>query len=396
VTSPYLPLAPVDYMILVTDVDLQYVGDPIVCWTSIDVTLKFNEPSSGMFTVPGYPWIISQIAAGRRIVMIRGGEMLIAGPIEKWLHERSNDGENAGVGKITVNFSDDLARIAARMTYPNPTETIDGQSADNWTFEGDAEVGVLELTNVSAGAGALAPRQIPHLVIAAPVGVGTAVTVNAQRMQPVFDVARSMAELGGGFGFRTRQTTSNEIIFETYAPEDKSDSVRFGFGLGNLAYIAYEVSAPTATTVAVGGQGDTGVEAFMTERTNTIEEASWGRFEKLVSRSGEVDIEELENDGDKALAEGAATTRLASNTLDIPDQRFGSYNVGDLVAVESWPGEEVVDLVRTVHLQIYPTSGEYVSATVGSQAATADPYWVQRLREVEDRIGQLERTVQPA
>ena len=59
-------------------------------------------------------------------------------------------------------------------------------------------------------------------------------------------------------------------------------------------------------------------------------------------------------------------------------------------------GAEVVDLVRTVHLQVYPTSGEYASATVGSQAASADPYWVQRMRDVENRIGQLERTVMPA
>lgn len=394
-TTP-TPLASVDYMILVTDEDMTYVGDPILCWTNIDVTLRWNEPGSGMFTVPAHSWIVSQIAAGRRIVMIRNGVHLIAGPIEKWLHERSNDGENAGVGKITVNFSDDLATIAARMAYPNPGQTIEAQTADRWTWTGNAELGVLVLVSNSAGPLALPVRRVPHLVVANSTGAGTNVTVNAQRMQPLLDVARSMSEIGGGFGFRTKQTSGNQILFETFAPEDKSGSVRFGFGLGNLAYVGYEVSAPTATTVAIGGQGETGAEAFMAERNNTIEEASWGRFEKLVSRSGELDVQELHDEGDQALGEGAATTRLAANTLDVPDQRFGvHYRVGDLVAVESWPGEQVVDLVRTVHLQVYPTAGEYVSATVGSQAASTDPYWVQRVREVEDRIGQLERTVVP-
>lgn len=394
--SPF-SLATVDYTILITDEDMAYVGDPIACWTYIDVTLRFNEPGTGLFTVPAFPWIISQITPGRRVVMIRNGALLISGPIEKWMHERSNDGENAGVGRVTVNFSDDLASIAARMTYPDPAATIEDQMIDRWEYTGDAEVGVLNLVSLNAGPGALPERQIPHLIVGSPTGAGTSVIVNAQRMQPLLDVGRSMAEIGGNFGFRTRQTSSNQILFETFAPDDKSDSVRFGFGLGNLAYIAYEVSAPTATAVAVGGQGETGAEAFMAERNNTVEESSWGRFEKLVSRSGELDIAELQDEGDKALGEGASTTRLASNTLDVPDQRFGiNYNVGDLVAVESWPGEEVVDLVRTVHLQVYPTSGEYVSATVGSQAASADPSWVQRMREIEDRIGQLERTVLPA
>lgn len=396
-TAPYNALAPVDYTLLITDAALQYVGDPIICWTYIDVTLKFNEPDSGLFTVPGYPWIIQQIAEGHRVVVIRNGAVLTAGPIEKWIHERSNDGENAGIGKITVNFSDDLALVAARMAYPNPAQTIEGQTADFWTYTGNAETGLQQLVDTNAGPGALAPRRVPHLEMAAPVGTGLTVTIRATRMQPLLDVARQIAEVGGNFGFRTRQSSATQILFETYEPEDKSSEVRFGFGLGNMAYIAYEVSAPTATTVAVGGQGETGADAFMLEVNNAVDEAAWGRFEKLVARAGNGDTGELTDDGNQALGEAAATTRLASNLLDIPDQRFGvHYNVGDLVAVESWPGEQVVDLVRTVHLQVYPTSGEYTSATVGSQAAVTDPMWVQRLREIDARVGQLERTVQPA
>lgn len=396
-TAPYNTLAPVDYTLLITDADLGYIGDPIICWTYIDITLKFNEPDSGMFTVPGYPWVIQQIAAGNRVIVIRNGTVLTAGPIEKWIHERSNDGENAGIGKITVNFSDDLALVAARMAYPNPAQTIEGQTADFWSYTGNAELGLQQLVDANAGPGALTPRQVSHLAIAPPVGTGSSVAVRATRMQPLLDVARQIAEVGGNFGFRTRQSSNTQILFETYEPDDKSGSVRFGFGLNNMAYIAYEVSAPTATTVAVGGQAETGADAFMLEVANTTDETAWGRFEKLVARAGNAEPDVLTDDGNQALGEAASTTRLASNLLDIPDQRFGiHYNVGDLVSVESWPGEQVVDLVRTVHLQIYPTSGEYASATVGSQAAVTDPAWVQRLREIDARVGQLERTVQPA
>lgn len=395
--SPYSPLAPVDYTILITDKDLQFVGDPIVCWSYIDVTLRFNEPGSGTFTAPAYPWVIQQIAAGHRIVMIRNGRILFAGPIEHWIHERSNDGENAGIGKVTVDFADDLALVAARMAYPNPFQAIAGQTADNWTFTGNAEAGLLQLVAANAGTTALPARRIPHLVVGNSTGAGTNITVKATRMEPLLDVARSMAEIGGNLGFRTRQTSNNSILFETYQPENKSGTVRFGFGLGNMAYISYEQTAPTATTVAVGGQGTTGADAFMLERNSTTDEALWGRFEKFVARAGNSATQELQDDGDQALGEGAPTTRLAANLLDIPDQRFGiNYGVGDLVSVESWPGQQVVDLVRTVHLQVYPTSGEYASATVGSQAAVTDPAWIQRLRDIDARVGQLERTVKPA
>ena len=382
-----------DYVVLFTDDDLVVLGDPIMCWTSLDITLKFNEPDSGMMIVPGYPWILDQIAPGNRVVVIRNQAILTSGPIEKWLHERSDDGENAGYGKLTVNFADDSAKIAARDVRPDPAQTVEGQTVDNWTFTGTAEDALRALVNLNAGPGALADRREPHLVLGAAAGIGAGITVTAQRMQPLGDVARKIAEVGGNLGFRTRQV-GTQIEFQVYAPVDKSSTVRFGFALGNMKYVSYEVSAPTATVVEVGGQGDTGADAFMIERTNPTELLSWGRFEKLVSRAGTADLQVLQDDGDKALAEGAATTRLATNVADTPDQRFGrDYSVGDIVAVESWPGEQVVDLVRTVHLQIYATSGEYVSATVGSQEATSDPEWIRRVREIDERLGQLERTV---
>jgi hypothetical protein len=82
---------------------------------------------------------------------------------------------------------------------------------------------------------------------------------------------------------------------------------------------------------------------------------------------------------------------------DTPDQMFGDhYQLGDIVAVEPWPGQEFVDVVRTVHLQVHATTGEYVAATIGSQAASTDPKWVQRIREIDERLGRIERSVTPA
>ncbi len=345
--------------------------------------------------VPAYDWIRAQVVPGNRVVVIRAGTILIAGPIEKWLHERSDDGDNAGVGKLTVTFADDLALIVAHEVYPNPAQTVDTQTVDNWTYTGNAELALRALVNTQAGPGALVARRIPQLALGALASVGSSVTVTADRMQMAGDVARKIAEVGGGLGFRTRQV-GTQILFEVYAPPDKSGTVRFGFGLGNLKYIGYEVSAPTATSVSVGGQGE-GADRFMTERTDAVEMAAWGRFEKHVARAGGGLIQDLRDDGDRALAEGAATTRLTTNVADTPTQRYGQhYQLGDIVAIESWPGQQVTDVVRTVHFQVYATSGEYVAATVGNQAALTDPEWVRRIREIDARLDKLDRTVLPA
>lgn len=389
------PVVAEDYVVLVTDPNFVVVGDPIVGWTSLDVTLRFNEPGSAIMVAPAHPWIVEQFQPGHRMVIIRNGATLIAGPWEKSLEEASDDGENAGVGKLTVHSTDDLALVVARTVYPDPAADVDSQLVDNWVYTGNAEAALRALVNLNAGPGAIATRRIPQLALGALASVGTAVAVTATRMQPLGEVARQIAETGGNLGFRTRQV-GTQALFEVYAPVNKSGLVRFSRGLGNLRYSSYERTAPTTTSVAVGGQGE-GADRAMIERVDSGAEADWGRFEKMLPRPGTTDTADLQDDGDRALAEGAATVRVATNVADTPDQQFGThYSLGDIVAVEPVVGVPIVELVRTVHLQVYATAGEYVSATVGSQAATSDPAWATRIREIDERLGRLERTVVPA
>lgn len=383
------------YAIMITSPSLTVLGDPIVCWTQIDVTLRFNEPSSGFFVVPAFKFITDQVVGGSRVMLMRDSTLLLAGPIEKWLHEQSDDGENSGVGRLTVHFADDLALVVARVTYPNPTLTPEQQTTDEWTYSGNAETALRNLVNLNAGPGALVARRVPMLALGPVASVGSSVNVVAKRMQPLGDVARDIAFVGGNLGFRTWQA-SGQILFGVYAPVNKAGVVRFSFGLGNLKYRSYEVTAPTATAVSVGGQGS-GSDAAMIERVNASQQSQWGRFEKHVARPGSSSLQSLQEDGDQELGNSAAQTRLAANTSDVPDQVFGThYNVGDIVSIEAWPGTVVNDIVRTVHLQVSATAGEYVSATVGSQAATIDPEWVKRLREIDERLGRVERTTTPA
>jgi len=390
------------YTLLITDQTLEVVGDPIIGWTSLDVTLRRNEPDNGVFSVPGWPWVLEQLRAGARVVVIehRGdtpgvGQILTAGPIEEWMHEQSDDGDNAGVGNVTVNFASDLALIAGRCTYPNPAVTADDQDIDSWQYTGNAEQALRALINANVGPGALPRRRIPQLVLGATAGVGTNVTVATQRMQPLTEVARDIADTGGDLTFRTRQV-GKQILFEVDKPADASAQARFGFALGNMKYRSFVAKGPSATTAIVGGQGE-GASRRLIERTNDTDEAVWWRIERLVSEDGNVDLSTLEADATNALAKGAPTTRLTSNVVDGPGARFGiDYVIGSPVAVEVGPGVWQTDIVTLVHLQAWPTAGSLFAAMIGDQSDRTDPIWVQKLREYDERMATVERTVKPA
>jgi hypothetical protein len=384
-----------EYIILITAQDLTVAGDPIACWTSIDVTLKFNEPGSGLFTAPGYAWIRQQMSPGNRVVVIRDGKVILAGPIEKWQYERSDDGDNAGDGVLTVNFADDLALVVARLTYPNPALTPSAQTTDNWTFSGSGEAALYALVNGNAGPAALPGRAIPKLTIGTVAGLGGTVTSQADRMEPLGDVLRRVAVSAGGLGFRTQQVGS-VIQFQVYQPSDLSNQVFFSFGLGNLKYISYEVTAPTATAAIVGGQGE-GADRFLIERVSQGQQDLWGRMETLVNRPGTDPVADLNAGGDEEQDSKAETARVPASASDTPFQRYGvHYDVGARVSVETWPGSMISDVVATVHIQVYPTAGEVVSPTIGSQAESSDPAWVQRLHALTRRVGYLERNTKPA
>jgi hypothetical protein len=133
------------------------------------------------------------------------------------------------------------------------------------------------------------------------------------------------------------------------------------------------------------------------ERLNAGSVDAWDRYETLVSRPGNDPVADLNAAGDEALTEGAETGRLATSTSDTPFQRFGvDYTLGAKVSVETWPGSMISDVIVTVHVQVFPTAGEVVSSTVGSQAENADPKWIQRMRAIDKRVSYLERNVVPA
>lgn len=379
--------------LLITDKNLAVQGDPLTGWTELTATRRFNEPASSTVTLPAHPEVMAQLQPGNRMVVIRNGVIWTAGPMEQPTDfDWSADG-NAGVGTVTVNFTDDLALIAGHIVWPEPALTWAGQHGDTWReLNGaSAETIVRTLVNENAGPGARTDRRIPHLVLAPAAGIGTTTSVRT-RFEPLLDPCRLAASAGGGIGFHTQQV-GNQIQFSCYNPADRTATARFSTGMGNLRSVSYSQSAPEVTHALVAGREEEGnsIRTFV-QVANTTAAATWWRVEKYVDGGADNDTKgELTASGTADLAAGAAPVTLATVTVDTPDLKAGvDYDLGDRVAVALPHGLQATDLVRAITLHATAEEGEAVSTVIGSQESTTDPQTVRVINALTRRLSRLE------
>jgi hypothetical protein len=378
--------------LLVTNQSLTVQGDPLADWLSLDATSRFNEPGSGSVELVAHPYVMAQLQPGNRLVVVRDGSVWMAGPMEipqdfSW--GIGGEGE-APPGKVTVNFSDDLARPAGHLTWPAPGSAWSAQpDTSRQITSTNAEVIIRTLVNENCGPGALAARRIPNFALGTLAGAGTTTSV-ITRLEGLLATCRRVAIDGGGLGFRTRQTPT-QILFEVYTPVDRTATARFSEGLGNLRAVTYKRSAPTVTHALVTGSDQAFPRTYL-EVADAAAAATWWRVEQLVDASANDNLNgELTQEGKQVLAEGAAPVELSTVTVDTDDLKAGrDFGLGDKVTVALPTGVEVVDLVRSINLQATPGSGEHVTSLIGSPEATSDPQMVRLVRELGRRLGRIE------
>ncbi|MGW4728086.1 siphovirus ReqiPepy6 Gp37-like family protein [Streptomyces shenzhenensis] len=383
--------------LLITDRNLVVQGDPLIGWRGLDATLKFNEPASGSVTLTAYPEVMAQLQPGNRMAVVRDGSIWCAGPMEiptDFTWSVSGDGGEADPGRVVVNFTDDLATIAGYITWPTPANAWTAQPANQWRAipSANSETIIRTLVNENCGPGARTERRVPHLVLDGVTGAGSSTSVST-RFEPLLDTCRRVALAGGRIGFRTRQV-GNQIMFGCYQPADLTATARFSAGLGNLRYLGFKQSAPTITHALVAG---TEPESGTTGRTyvqvaDSTAAGNWWRVEKYVDSSEANDSAgELTAAGTVEIADGAAPIELSTVTVDTEDLKAGrDFGLGDKVTIALPTGLEVADLVRSIHLQAEPDSGEYITTLVGSPEASTDPQMVRVIRTLGRRLGRLE------
>ncbi|WP_409469056.1 siphovirus ReqiPepy6 Gp37-like family protein [Streptomyces sp. HC307] len=387
--------------LLVTDRNLNVLGDPLAGWTKLECDLNFNKPASGQVTLPALPEYMQLLQPGRRMVVIRDGSIWCAGPMEQPQAYTWDLGQNAGPGTVTVAFSDDLARVAGYLTYPNPALAFEGQTttADvRWSRQSvNAELIIRALVDENCGPSALTTRRIEGLVLDAVAGVGTNRSITT-RFEPLLDACRRAAAWNR-LGFRTRQV-GDEIRFGVYAPVDRTGSARFSSGLGNLRSVAFTMAAPLATSELVQGGNDPKQPPLEGEPPNArvyveVEsgsQADWYRVEKLIEESGKDDSDgELTQAGTLALGDDNPQASLATVTVDTEDLKAGrDFGLGDRVTVVLPTGLEISDVVQTIRLDATPDDGELVTSVIGDSDKTTTTATVRTVRDLARRLGRLE------
>ena len=380
--------------LLFTDGALAPIGQPIVRFISVTVTLNFNAPASVTVTLPALPEYLDVAAPGNRLQVIRDGKILVAGPVEyPGVFSWSADGQaqDATPGLLTVAATDDSVWLGCRIVYPDPAAVATAQTATSfYTLTAtNAETAMRSLVNVNAGPGALTARRVPNLTLGTLAGVGTSVNVHS-RFDVLSDVLRATALAGGGLGYQVVED-GGSLKFVVFQPPDLSASIRFSRGLGNLRSIQYTPQAPTSTVAIVGGDG-TGTSRTIVERSNSAAiAAGWGRIETFVNdNSG--DTTDLNQAGDTALTDAAEQGQLVIQAIDTPLVKFGrDYPLGAKVSAEIYPGLDLVNVVRSVIIT-ETKDGEVVNPQIGTASASSDPTYVRKLRALDRRLGQLERT----
>ncbi|MEV8600437.1 siphovirus ReqiPepy6 Gp37-like family protein [Streptomyces griseoviridis] len=378
--------------LLVTDRTLAVQGDPLADWSGLEATQVFNEPGTGSVDLVAHAYVMAQLQPGNRLVVIRDREVWMAGPMEvptdfSW--GIGGEGE-APPGRVTVNFSDDLARPAGYLTWPAPGSAWSAQPDGSRKIgPASAESVIRQLVTENCGPAAIAARRIPNFTLGTAAGVGTTVSVET-RLERLLDVCRRLATDGGGLGFRARQVAA-QILFEVYAPDDRTATARFSAALGNLRAFTYKRSAPTATHAMVMADEAAFPRTYL-EVADTAAASTWWRVEELVdSSAASNDDGALTQEGRQVLAEGAAPVELATVTVDTDDLKAGrDFGLGDRVTVALPTGQEVADLVRSMTLHAEPDTGERVTSLIGSPDATTDPRMVRLVRDLGRRLGKIE------
>ncbi|WP_225080439.1 siphovirus ReqiPepy6 Gp37-like family protein [Streptomyces sp. CoT10] len=385
--------------LLVTDRNLNVLGDPLSGWTKLACDLNYNAPASGSVVLPAWPEVMELVQPGHRLVLIRNTAVWCAGPMEEPQDYEWDLEQNPDPGTVTVRWSDDLARVAGYLTYPEPSKAFTAQDTitDRMrTFTAtNAELLIRQVVNENCGPGALAARRIERLVLDDIAGVGGNRSLST-RFEPLLDACRAAAATDG-LGFRTRQM-GNEIRFGVYKPVDRTSTARFSRGLGNLRKIGFTLGGPLATSELVQGGGDPDEQATPPNRRVYVEvtsgaAADWYRVEKLVDKTGTLDDSggELTQAGTLGFGDDNPQASLATVTVDTEDLRAGrDYFLGDKVTVALPTGLEVADIVQTIRLEATPDEGEVVTSVVGNSDKTTTSATVRAVRDLARRLGRLE------
>ena len=361
---------------------LQRVGE-IDDYQRLSLALRFNSVGAFDLEVPYGTEIASLLATdGAGIIAVKNGTVVASGPVRrrerKWGDEEDN---------LVVSGPDDNTYLHERLALP----VVTGPPYTSAAYDvrsGVASTVMQQYVDYNAGASASAARRVPGLALAVDPMLGSTITGRA-RFQTLLELLQDLALTGGDLGFKIVQS-GTALAFSVYDPEDKTATVKFSAGLGNLREFNYEHEAGTANYVVIGGGDELTARTFV-ERGDSDSISKWGRIEVFRDGRDTTDTTELGQRIDETLAEQAERTNIALVPVNTEGMEFiTDYNLGDRVT-SVVDGVAIEDVMRAVNVSLTPEQGEVVSPVVGTPGPQTVLALFAELKRMRRQISHLER-----
>lgn len=375
-----------EYDVHIRDSDY-YRVDRLTDWLSLTLVLRFNGVGTGALTVSANSLSAQYLVPGYGLIVRRDGVTVFSGRFESEISRTSLT--------ITVGIVDDMALLET-PARPTPSQNTGPFPDDYDVRTGVASTIMRQLVDVNIGPSAPSGWKVDALALATDPVAGSTVTARANLNQ-LITLLRELAvsPLAGGLGFKIVQSdsTAGQIDFTVYEPTDRSDDVKFGVDLGTALEYQDVWTAPSANYFYVMLGDDFGADRTILEGGDTDSITEVGRkIARVEDMRGTTDVSE----GNQRLAEliaGAVSSRRKTITpLAVPSLEYGDdWDLGDLVTVVV-DGDEFVDLIREVQIELTTDGGAIVTPTVAQAGASAnDDQTARYIASVQDRLSNLER-----
>jgi hypothetical protein len=405
------------YRVEVRDAALNRIG-VIDTWISMDLVVRYCQQGSWQMLVAAGTPQADLLQKGGGIAIYQDDVQLpiLTGQIETFQHYWTNS-QHTSLGSLYFGGKCDNKVAYNRLAYPDPTKsaTQQWQADDNGrAVSGPSGHLVWNELDKAMGAGALANRQMPGVVLGPDVPFGRAVSdvlqwdVIGAKLESWIDTTTT------GYRFLYSPDTKS-INLELFSPQDRSRDVRFSKELGNLREFTWSLSAPTVTRVIVACQG-TGKNRYIYQQIDTASEDEWGlQIEQFLDRrdlpikadpttgapvKADLTVTDEQFNTAKQAVIDAATEALNTGAkngnfqlypIDTPTVKFGrDYFVGDLVTV-SLDGVEYTDIVREVSITVDAGGQtETVAPSIGEQGSGNPLNLYKTVFDMREKLRKLE------
>ena len=315
---------------------------------SAHVELLWDGVSTAELTFDDDASVWGVLERGDRVIVLADGVRRMAGP---WVKRTGSTESRTG----TLHVEDDF-RLFRLLGWPKPSAAISAQTDAYRRYTGTTEA------VVKAACADLSARLGLGWVIPASTGLGSTGRRVEFRFHPLVDKLAPLVQ-------------ADQL---TWSIVDKTVDVKLGKlfpriltrDTGVIESMEWAETAPTATRVVVGGEGE-GTARVLQQFVDSAREADWFTAEVFKDSRMAQGVSDLSPDGQESLDEGAGRVSLKAQLNETSWFRFGKYLPGDRVRVQEGP-VDVTEVIRLVVIDESPDQGVVVSPSIGDLDDDAD------------------------